>query len=250
MQAAIPRELLISCIARLLAGLRHVAVGASSPIPAAAATLVRVQDEIAGREPLRISILGSEEHNFFTDGGVELFDCAAQGRVDAFFLGGGQIDGQGNINLVGSGEYPRNDVRWPGSFGSSFMYFVVPRVILFREEHSPRVFVERVDFISAPGTSAPNVERRGGPYALLTGMALFSFDKGRGRFRLESVHPGVSAQDVRAATGFDYDTPDHVPETAFPDAATLALLRGRVRKDLAETYPRFAATLPEWREAA
>ncbi|MEA2832466.1 MAG: glutaconate CoA-transferase, subunit [Methylobacteriaceae bacterium] len=251
MQAATPQhELLIVCVARLLEGLHHVAVGASSPIPAAGAMLVRAQDEIAGREPLRISILGSEEHNFFTDGGVELFDCAAQGRVDAFFLGGGQIDGQGNINLVGSGEYPQSAVRWPGSFGSSFMYFVVPRVILFREEHSPRVFVERVDFISAPGTSAANVERRGGPYALLTGMALFSFDKTRSRFRLESVHPGFTAADVRAATGFDYDATDHVPETAPPDAATLALLRGRVRKDLAETYPRFAAALPEWREAA
>jgi glutaconate CoA-transferase subunit B len=141
-------------------------------------------------------------------------------------------------------------VRWPGSFGSSFMYFVVPRVILFREEHSPRVFVERVDFISAPGTSAPNVERRGGPYALLTGMALFSFDKARARFRLESVHPGFTAQDVRAATGFDYDAPENVPQTAAPDAATLALLRGRIRRELAETYPQFASTLPEWREAA
>lgn len=248
--AATRHETLIVCVARLLAGLHHVAVGASSPIPAAGAMLVRAQDEISGREPLRISILGSEEHNFFTNGGVELFDCAAQGRIDAFFLGGGQIDGQGNINLVGSGDYPRNEVRWPGSFGSSFMYFVVPRVILFREEHSPRVFVERVDFISAPGTSAANVERRGGPYALLTGMALFSFDRARARFRLGSVHPGYTAADVRAATGFDYDAPAKVPQTAAPDAATLALLRRRVRRELAETYPQFAATLPEWREAA
>ena len=250
MQTATRQELLIACVARLLEGLRHVAVGASSPIPAAGAMLVRAQDEAAGREPLRISILGSEKHNFFTNGGVELFDCAAQGRIDAFFLGGGQIDGQGNINLVGSGEYPRADVRWPGSFGSSFMYFVVPRVILFREEHSPRVFVEHVDFISAPGTSAPEVERRGGPHALLTGMALFSFDKIRSRFRLESVHPGITATEVRAATGFDYDAPDHVPETAAPDSAMLALLRGRVREELTETYPQFAAALPEWREAA
>jgi glutaconate CoA-transferase subunit B len=250
MEAATPRELLIACVAHLLAGLRHVAVGASSPIPAAGAMLVRAQDEIAGREPLRISILGSEEHNFFTDGGVELFDCAAQGRVDAFFLGGGQIDGQGNINLVGSGKYPHNEVRWPGSFGSSFMYFVVPRVILFREEHSPRVFVERVDFISAPGTSASNVQRRGGPYALLTGMALFSFNKARARFRLESVHPGFTAIDVRAATGFDYDAPANLPQTPEPDIATLALLRGRVRSELAESYPQFVSTLPEWGEAA
>jgi len=248
--AATQQETLIACVARLLDGLHHVAVGASSPIPAAGAMLVRARDEIAGREPLRISILGSEEHNFFTNGGVELFDCAAQGRIDAFFLGGGQIDGQGNINLVGSGDYPRSEVRWPGSFGSSFMYFVVPRVILFREEHSPRVLVERVDFVSAPGTSASNIQRRGGPYALLTGMAQFSFDRERGRFRLESLHPGFTAADVRAATGFGYDAPDDVPQTAAPDAATLALLRGRVRKDLAETYPRFAATLPEWREAA
>jgi glutaconate CoA-transferase subunit B len=250
MQPATHQELLIACVARLLEGLHHVAVGASSPIPAAGAMLVRATDEAAGREPLRISILGSEEHNFFTNGGVELFDCAAQGRIDAFFLGGGQIDGQGNINLVGSGDYPRNTVRWPGSFGSSFMYFVVPRVILFREEHSPRVLVEHVDFVSAPGRSEANIERRGGPYALLTGMALFAFDKARARFRLESVHPGFSAADVNAATGFAYDAPGYVHLTSAPDAATLALLRSKVREELAESYPLFAAALPTWREAA
>jgi glutaconate CoA-transferase subunit B len=250
MQTATRQELLITCVARLLTGLRHVAVGASSPIPAAGAMLVRAQDEAAGRLPLRVSILGSEAHNFFTNGGVELFDCAAQGRVDAFFLGGGQIDGKGNINLVGSGEYPQTDVRWPGSFGSSFMYFVVPRVILFREEHSPRVLVEHVDFISAPGTSASNVVRPGGPHALLTGMALFSFDKQRSRFWLESVHAGFTAADVRAETGFEYDAPDVVPETDAPDAGTLTLLRGRVRSELTESYPQFAASLPEYRNAA
>ena len=56
---------------------------------------------------MRVSVLGSERHNPFTDGGRELFDCAAQGRIDAFFLGGGQIDGGANINLVGVGGYPR-----------------------------------------------------------------------------------------------------------------------------------------------
>ena len=55
---------------------------------------------------MRVSVLGSERHNPFTDGNVELFDCAAQGRIDAFFLGGGQIDGAANINL-GVRGYPR-----------------------------------------------------------------------------------------------------------------------------------------------
>jgi glutaconate CoA-transferase subunit B len=245
---ATPREVLIATIADLLSGVRLVAVGASSPIPAAGAMLLRARNEARGLERVRIVVLGSREHNFFTNGAVELFDCAAQGRVDAFFLGGGQIDGQGNINLVGTGDYPKNDVRWPGSFGSAFLYYVVPRVILFREEHSPRVFVDKVDFVSAPGASE-GIVRNGGPYALLTGLALFDFDKSQKRFRLRSVHRGVSAADVRANTGFDYDEPADVPTTPEPDAETLALLRGRVTKELAETYPQFAGTLAAERAA-
>lgn len=244
------RELLIATIADLLDGIRHVAVGASSPIPAAGAMLLRARNEARGREQVRISILGSQEHNFFTNGGVELFDCAAQGRVDAFFLGGGQIDGAANINLVGTGTYPRNEVRWPGCFGSAFLYFVVPRVILFREEHSPRVLVDRVDYVSAPGTSEPGVTRSGGPHALLTSLALFDFDKTRRRFALRSVHRGTTADEVRRQTGFDYDAPSSVPQTPAPDDATLALLRGRVTDELAETYPQFAETLRGERHAA
>jgi glutaconate CoA-transferase subunit B len=236
------REIMIAAIADLLDGVRHVAVGASSPIPAAGAMLLRARNARDGKPPVRISILGSQTNNFFTNGGVELFDCAAQGRVDAFFLGGGQIDGHGNINLVGAGDYPRNTVRWPGSFGSAYLYFLVPRVILFREEHSPRVFVDKVDFVSAPGTS-PNLARRGGPHALLTGMALFDFDRTRARFRLRSVHPGYSAGDVKAQTGFDYDAPPDAPGTPAPDAATRDLLYGRVFEDLHESYPAFARTM-------
>jgi glutaconate CoA-transferase subunit B len=232
-------ELLVSVIARLLRGCRHVAVGASSPIPGAGALLARQQSDDA----LRVTVLGSLRHNAFTSGGVELFDMAAQGRVDAFFLGGGQIDGQGNINLVGTGTYPRTDVRWPGSFGSSYLYFLVPRVILFREEHTRRVMVPKVDFVSSPGVSDPHVYRPGGPTHLLTGRCLFTFDRGRCRFTLASVHPGHSVEEVRDETGFDFDCPAAVPLTEAPDAAVLATIRGEIRDAIGETYPRFAASL-------
>ena len=241
MTEASPREILIGCVERLLAGCRHIAVGASSPIPAAGAMLLRARREREGAEPVRLSILGSVEHNVFTNGGVELFDCAAQGRIDAFFLGGGQIDGHGNINLVGTGRYPETDVRWPGSFGSSFMAAIVPRVILFREEHSPRVFVERVDFVSATGTSDSGIHRTGGPTALLTSRAQFAFADGR--FRLESLHPGHSLDEVVEATGFAFAHDARPATTTVPDAETLALLRGPVLDDLAETYPDFARKL-------
>ena len=232
-------ELLICTIARMLEGLRHVAVGASSPIPGAAVLLARARS--GGR--LRVSLLGSEDHNFFTDGGRELFDCAAQGRIDAFFLGGGQIDGEANINLVGIGPYPRTTVRWPGSFGAAYLYFLVPRVILFREEHSPRVLVPRVDFISAPGTSADNIYRPGGPYALVTGLCVFDFDRERRRFRLASVHPGHTIDEVRVNTGFAFDEPATVPSTAAPDAESLALIRDSVGREIAEVYPQFGSRL-------
>lgn len=232
-------EIMIGAIAPMLAGLRHIAVGASSPIPGSAALLTRARSKGA----TRVSVLGSRENNPFTDGGRELFDCAGQGRIDAFFLSGGQIDGGADINLVGIGDvddYPRAQARFPGSFGSSYLYFVVPRVILFREEHSPRTLVEKVDFVSAPGTSPPEVYRPGGPHALVTSLCVFAFDRARGRFTLASVHPGVTADDVRAATGFDYDMPAHVPETPALDAGSLELLRTKVAREVAETYPAFA----------
>jgi glutaconate CoA-transferase subunit B len=239
------RELLIYTIAHLLAGVRHVAVGMSSPMPAAGAMLLCALNRKHGREDVQVSVLGSIRHNAFTSGSEELFDCAAQGRIDAFFLGGGQIDGKGNVNLVGAGGYPDSQVRWPGSYGSAYLYFLVPRVILFREEHSSRVLVDQVDFISAPGVSEDGVYRRGGPHALLTNAALFSFQRDVGRFRLESVHPGHSARDIRNMTGFSFDNDHCDVETPGPDAETLALTRGQIRTELAETYPQFAASLPD-----
>lgn len=242
MTPAQPREILIHTISRLLDGARHVAVGASSPMPAAGAMLRRALDRRQGRR-LRISILGSVAHNGFTNGSAELFDCAGQGRIDAFFLGGGQIDGEANVNLVGVGDYPRSTVRWPGSFGSAYLYFVVPRIILFREEHTPRVLVDKVDFISAKGVSEAGVHRTGGPVALLTGKCLFRFERSRPGFVLESVHPGHDAAEVRAATGFGYAGDAGARQTETPDADTLALLRGPVMDDLSETYPEFAAAM-------
>lgn len=233
------RALLISVVARLLEGCRHVAVGVSSPVQGAGALLAR---ELSGGA-MRITVLGSRRNNFFTSGGVETFDLAAQGRIDAFFLSGGQIDGRGNVNLVGTGPYPETQVRWSGSFGSPYMYFLVPRVILFREEHTRRVMVPQVDFVSAPGTSAPGVYRRGGPSALLTGLCLFTFDRARERFRLDSVHPGHTVEEVRDCTGFEFDIAERVGVTPPADPRHLELLRGTVLEEVGETYPKFAREL-------
>ena len=208
-------------IARLIGDARHVAIGAASPIPASGAFLLKSQ-----QPALRVSLHQRRRANPFTEGSRELFDLAGQGRIDVFFLGGAQIDGEANINLVRAGGQ-----RFPGSFGSAFMYSVIPRTILFREEHSRRALVPRVEFVSA----------RGDPAALLTGKALFSWQKEARRFRLESVHPGRSVDEIHAETGFAFDSPARVSTTPSPTAEQLALLRGPVAKEIAADYPEFAA---------
>jgi glutaconate CoA-transferase subunit B len=232
-----PEELLADAVAGLIGGTRHAAIGAASPIPAAAALLARAR----GNGRPYVSLLGSRRHSFFTDGGRELFDCAGQGRIDVFFLSGGQIDGAGNINLVSVGDYAHPKVRFPGSFGSAYMYYVVPKVILFRLEHTRRTLVEKVDFVSAAGTSPDNVYRPGGPIALITNRCLFAFDRARQRFRLASVHPGHSVAEIIEHTGFEFERPGDVPETPVPSPETLRLLRTVVAPQLVEVYPQFTA---------
>ena len=224
---------------------RHIAVGAASPMPAAACWLVKKQGH-----PVRLSLLHKRSGNPFTEGTRELFDLTGQGRIDLFFLGGGQIDGSANLNLVGTGEWPGMGVRFPGSFGSAFMYFMTPRTILFREEHTPRVFVEQVDNISAPGVSAPGVFRRGTAQALVTGRCVFRFHPERARFSLESVHPGETVESVRETTGFTFDVTGDVPFTPDPTAEELALLRGPICDEMMETYPEFCARVFGRKQAA
>ena len=202
-------------MARLIGDAGHVAVGAASPIPATACELLKARGQ-----NLRVSMLHKRKGNPFTEGSRELFDLAGQGRIDVFFLGGAQIDGEGSINLVRA-----DGKRFPGSFGSAFMYSVVKKTILFREEHSKRVLVPKVEFVSA----------RGIPGALLTGKALFSWQGSR--FRLESTHEPA---DVRGETGFDYDAPARVPVTPAPTQEDLVLLRGKVAAAIAPDYPDFA----------
>ena len=217
-------ELLACVIARLLRGARHAAIGASSPIPAAGAFLHRLGDP-----GFRVSLQQRRAHNPFTEGSRELFDLAGQGRIDTFFLGGAQIDGSGAINLVRA-----DGKRFPGTFGSANMYSVTRNIILFREEHSRRVLVPKVEFVSA----------RGEPRALVTGKALFSWQRELKRFRLESFH-NASLEEVAESTGFEYDLAPGAGETPPPTEQELSLLRTKVSGQLAADYPDFVKRV--WR---
>lgn len=222
-------------IARRLRDGETIAVGSVSPIPALASLLARATHAPAAR----LILLGNPEHFPFNGGMQEFYNFALRGRLDVFFGSGAQIDGYGNFNLSVIGDYAKPVVRLPGGRAQGALPFVVKRLYLFRTGHGRRVFVPRVDFVTAPGTSPPDVYRPGGLAGVVTDLCVFDFSRERGRLELGSLHPGVSLEDVQARTGFPVHAPASVPSSPTPTGRELELLRGRLREELAEFYPEF-----------
>ncbi len=231
-----PEEMMSVVISRQVRDGETVATGANSPIPASGVLLA--QRLHAPRT--RVIILGSERYYPFASG-KEFFDFAQRGRLDLFFLGGIQIDAEANINLHVLGDYEQPARRFPGAFGSGVLYFVTKRVILFRTEHSRRLFVPKVDFVTSPGASPEWVRRPGGPSKVVTPLALLTYNQDAGRLELESYHPGHTLEEVAANTGFDLALAAGAGPTLPPSAEELATLRGPVLDEIATTYPQFVA---------
>ncbi len=235
-------ELLACVVARELRDGETIAIGTSSPVPASAAYLAKFTHAPSAR----LFILGSARNFPFRGGSKEFFDFAQRGRLDVFFLGGAQIDVRGNINLHCIGDYAAPKVRLPGARGSAMLYYMARRVLLFTGEHTPRVFVERVDFITSPGSTSPAVYRFGGPDKVITPLCVMRFNPETKQLELGGLNPGLSLDEVQQQTGFPITLPANArPETppriTPPTPEELEMLRSRVRREVAEVYPRFAA---------
>lgn len=135
--------------------------------------------------------------------------------IDVFFAGGLQVDAEGNCNLAAIGDYRRPALRGPGGVGLPFLPRA-GRTVIWTGSHSPRTFVERVDFVSGPGVTASLV---------VTPLCVMDFHPSTHRARLRTIHPGVTVEDVRAATGFDLGPADGVSVTPAPGPAELDALR-------------------------
>lgn len=148
--------------------------------------------------------------------------------LDVFCAGGLQIDAYGNCNLVGVGPWAHPKFRGPGSVGIPFLP-VAKRSVIYTMSHTPRTFVERVDFVSGPGhPSGPEQDRpyrRQGPSLVVTPLAALDFDPHDRRMRLRTVHPGVAVNQVADGTGFELVLPSPVPETPLPTERELSELR-------------------------
>jgi len=119
------------------------------------------------------------------------------------------------------------------------LYYMAHRVILFRAEHTRRVFVEKVDFVTGAGVTPENVYREGGPALLVTPKAVLAWDKAAGEWILDRVQPDSSVEDVRQNTGFELRVSPSVAVTPPPTAKELHMLRTVVKEKLVRSYPDF-----------
>lgn len=156
------------------------------------------------------------------------------GRIDVGFLGGAQIDRFGNINSTVIGEYDDPKVRLPGSGGACEIASNSHRTLVITQ-HQKRRFPDEVDFVTSPGyldgeTSRDELGLRGGPEAVITDLAVMRFDDD-GEMYVESLHPGVSREDVQMATGWELSFADDVGTTDAPTAEEIRLLREELDPD-------------------
>jgi glutaconate CoA-transferase subunit A len=153
-----------------------------------------------------------------------------QGRVTDEIVGAGQIDARARTNngwiTLGDGRR----LRLPGQGGMADVANMHRNFLLYTARQSPRQLVESVDWVSASRALVGDTERAGmgygpGDVLVLTDLAVFRLDPAEARLRLESIHPGVTLDRVRAETGFAVDPGTDVPITPSPTAAELDTIR-------------------------
>jgi glutaconate CoA-transferase subunit B len=152
------------------------------------------------------------------------------GRIDVGFLGAAQIDRYANINTTVIGDYRTPKVRLPGAGGAPEIAASCREVVIILR-HGRRTFVDQLDFVTSVGYGAgPGSRKRlglpgAGPSQVITDLGVLEPSPDDCELTLTQVHPGVSVDDVRSATGWDLRVADTVVTTEPPTVTELAVLR-------------------------
>jgi glutaconate CoA-transferase, subunit B len=230
--------------ARALVGRTSCFVGIGLPSRAAnlarrlhAPELVLIYESGAiGAKPSQLPLsIGDGELAVTADAVVsvpEVFNYWLQpGRIDVGFLSAAQVDRFGNLNTTVIGaDYRHPDIRLPGSGGAPEIAASCGEVFLMLRQ-TKRAFVPRLDFVTSVGfgTGGDAREKLGlrgsGPVLVVTDVGVLEPDPMSRELTLTRVHPGVSADTVRAATGWPLLVSDSLTETAPPTAEELTVLR-------------------------
>lgn len=152
------------------------------------------------------------------------------GRIDVGFLGAAQVDRFANINTTVIGTYDNPKVRLPGAGGAPEIAAQAKEVFIVLKQ-SKKAFVETLPFITSAGFLDGGDAREkagitgGGPTAVITDLGILTPDPVSRELTLTSIHPGVTVEQVKAATGWDLKISPDLKTTEIPDADALIALR-------------------------
>lgn len=155
------------------------------------------------------------------------------GWADVGCLSASSVDKYGNVNTTCVGDYLNPKVRLPGSGGASDIASGAKRVIIILEQSRDR-FPERVDFITTPGflQGSDSREKAGlrpsGPNVVVTDLGVFRFEEDSKEMYLDSYHPRVSVDEIKASVGWELKISAQLKETKPPSALELRVLREEV----------------------
>ncbi len=153
-----------------------------------------------------------------------------KGRGDVEAISSIQADQYGNINLSAIGDYESPKLRGPGGAGAPEVIKMHRKMIGYFPNHSKMTFVPKVDVITGTRYLIGAEERikagyRPGPIRYITNLAVISKEEKDRPFKIESLHPGVTADNVVENTGFELEIAKNIPETEKPTAEQVRLLR-------------------------
>jgi len=152
------------------------------------------------------------------------------GRVDVGFLGAAQVDRFGNINTTVVGDYHNPKVRLPGAGGAPEIAGSAKEVLIILKQSS-RAFVNKLDFMTSVGHGEGGDSRKrlglpgAGPVGIITDLCIMEPEAGTHEFVVTTLHPGVTREQVIAATGWELRFAEHVVVSEEPSEYELSALR-------------------------
>jgi len=165
----------------------------------------------------------------------DVMSLSQAGYIDYGFLGAAQMDIYGNINTTVIGDHALPKVRLPGSGGANDVGSFSQRLIIIIANQSKRTFVNKVDFLTTPGylDGAGSRERAGlakgsGPYRVITQLGIYGFNEETKRLKLISLHPGISRDEVKENSSFEFILPSEVGTSPEPTEQHLKILREEI----------------------
>jgi len=242
-----PMELMLISAARELKDNSVIIVGTGAPCAAAMlaqqthAPNMTILFEAGGigpelkKMPISVGDSRTFHRGLFATSMDNIMAMLQRGEVDTAFIGGAQIDMYGNINstIIGK-DHARPKVRFPGSGGANDLASLCWKSICMTVHNNKR-FVEKIDFLTTPGHLGGPVAREKaglppgcGPFKGVTNLCVMGFHPESKRMMVETIHPGVTREDIQENTGFELLWSDDLTETKVPYKEELEILREKV----------------------